>query len=211
MIRIGVDFDNTIICYDKVFHSVAIEKGLIPVDLPPSKGGVRDYLRDAGREDEWTELQGYVYGTRLSDAMLYKGVPEFFRFCKSNNISVFVISHKTKYPYMGPKYDLHRSAHDWMEDQFFFDSDRIGLAEGNVFFELTKQEKINRIIQLECTHFIDDLPEFLNDTAFPQKTKKILFDPHDKYHVNDEFQRASSWKAILHQFKAMVTKHKGLG
>ena len=37
---IGVDFDNTIVCYDKVFHVAAYEKGLIPADLPVSKGRV---------------------------------------------------------------------------------------------------------------------------------------------------------------------------
>jgi hypothetical protein len=28
--RIGLDFDNTIICYDAVFASAAVERGLLP-------------------------------------------------------------------------------------------------------------------------------------------------------------------------------------
>ena len=28
-----------------------------------------------------------------------------------------------------------------------------------------------------CTHFIDDLPEFLAEPAFPKNTRKILFSP----------------------------------
>ena len=31
--RIGVDFDNTLVCYDGVFHRAALERGLIPSDL----------------------------------------------------------------------------------------------------------------------------------------------------------------------------------
>src|SRR3981189_2049974 len=31
--RIGIDFDNTIACYDGVFHAAALERGLIPSDL----------------------------------------------------------------------------------------------------------------------------------------------------------------------------------
>ena len=42
MMLIGIDFDNTIVCYDRVFHKAALEKGLIPADLPPSKGRVRE-------------------------------------------------------------------------------------------------------------------------------------------------------------------------
>ena len=35
--RIGVDFDNTIVCYDTLFHRLAVEEGLIPPDIPPRK------------------------------------------------------------------------------------------------------------------------------------------------------------------------------
>ena len=30
---LGVDFDNTIVAYDSLFHRVALERGLIPADL----------------------------------------------------------------------------------------------------------------------------------------------------------------------------------
>ena len=55
-LRIGVDFDNTIVCYDQVFHQVALEQGLIPPTLPVSKGGVRDHLRSVNNEDAWTAM-----------------------------------------------------------------------------------------------------------------------------------------------------------
>ena len=34
---IGVDFDNTIVCYDGLFHRVAVEQGLIPQKFPRVK------------------------------------------------------------------------------------------------------------------------------------------------------------------------------
>ena len=46
--HIGIDFDNTIVCYGKVFHKVAVEKGLIPEDMSPSKNNVREHLRRIG-------------------------------------------------------------------------------------------------------------------------------------------------------------------
>ena len=35
--RIGIDFDNTIACYDGVFHQAALERGLIPPILPTTR------------------------------------------------------------------------------------------------------------------------------------------------------------------------------
>ena len=68
--KIGVDFDNTIVSYDKVFHKVALEQSLIKSNLNISKIAVRDYLREQGQNNIWTELQGYVYGERMLDAVL---------------------------------------------------------------------------------------------------------------------------------------------
>ena len=54
--RIGIDFDNTIACYDGVFHAAALERGLIPSELGRDKNSVRDHLNGAGRNDDFTEL-----------------------------------------------------------------------------------------------------------------------------------------------------------
>jgi len=44
-VRIGIDFDNTIVSYDTLFHRVALERGLIPISVPANKISVREYLR----------------------------------------------------------------------------------------------------------------------------------------------------------------------
>ena len=62
---LGVDFDNTLVCYDSLFYRVALEKEAIPSKCAPTKRAVRDHLRENGLEDLWTELQGYVYGKRI--------------------------------------------------------------------------------------------------------------------------------------------------
>ena len=65
--RIGIDFDNTIVSYDALFHKVAREQGVVPPNTPANKLAVRDYLRQIGKEDLWTEMQGYVYGERMDE------------------------------------------------------------------------------------------------------------------------------------------------
>src|SRR5262245_177802 len=124
---IGVDFDNTIVCYDALFHKVARERNLIPADLPVNKSDVRNFLRKIGKEDVWTEMQGYVYGGRMSEAAPYPGVIEFFKACRATGIKLRIISHKTKHPFLGEKYDLHQAAQNWLEQQGFFDQMKIGL------------------------------------------------------------------------------------
>src|SRR5579863_3735431 len=142
--HIGIDFDNTIACYDALFHRVSVEKGLIPPEVPANKSDVRNYLRRMGNENAWTEMQGYVYGARMAEAAPYPGVIEFFTACRGAGTPVSIISHKTRHPFLGPQYDLHQSAQNWLEAQGFFDADKIGLNRQNVFFELTKEAKLER-------------------------------------------------------------------
>ncbi|MBI4676462.1 MAG: aminoglycoside phosphotransferase family protein [Elusimicrobia bacterium] len=174
---IGIDLDNTIVSYDEVFHQAALEKGLIPAGLPRAKGSVRDCLRGKGQEEEWTALQGYVYGPRMSGARPFPGALEFLAECRWRGIPVRVISHRTLQPFRGPDYDLHQAAYRWMEEQGFFDPLRIGLSREHVHLELTKREKCERIAQMGCSHFVDDLPEFLADPSFPEGLERFLFDP----------------------------------
>src|SRR2546421_8484108 len=130
--RIGVDFDNTIVCYDALFHRVCREKDLIPAEVPVSKSEVRNHLRRIGKEEAWTEMQGYVYGARMSEAEPYPGVLDFFRALRLAQIPVCIISHKTRNPYLCEKYDLHAAALAWLELQGFFDSDHLALPRENV-------------------------------------------------------------------------------
>jgi hypothetical protein len=194
--HIGVDFDNTIACYDEVFCTAARARGLIPEGVPLSKDDVRNYLRKKDNEDAWTELQGYVYGMCMDAVPLFPGALDFFYHCKSRGIIVDVISHKTCFPFLGPKYDLHKSAYNWLASHDLYTGSSTDSLAANVYFELTKQAKLQRIRQAGCTHFIDDLPEFLSEPNFPSGVNRILFDPSNR-HVNEHgFPRATSWRSI---------------
>ena len=51
MIKLGIDFDNTLITYDLLFKKAALEKNLIPINFPESKSLIRNYLREKGQEN----------------------------------------------------------------------------------------------------------------------------------------------------------------
>ena len=193
--RIGIDFDNTIVCYDDLLGDLALKRGLTPERMK-SKGEIRDYLRRIGREDDWTELQGEAYGASLRDARPFPGAIEFIGRCVREGVSVSIVSHKTLKPFRGPLYDLHRAAREWLEARGVFDPARVGLDPSQAFFELTKEAKLARIAAIGCAHFIDDLPEFLLEPKFPAGVDRILFDPAGLYGTTPALRKAASWKEI---------------
>ena len=172
---VGVDFDNTIVCYDDLFHRIAVERRLIPAGLEPRKNEVRDFLRRSDREQDWTELQGHVYGARMAEAKAFPGAIEFFTRSTKERLPVYIVSHKTPVPVIGPAYDLHQAARAWLEAQGFFDPARVGFSPDRVFFGATRAEKIELVRKLGCTHFIDDLEETFCDATFPVGVEKLLF------------------------------------
>ncbi len=192
---IGVDFDNTIVCYDGLFHKLAVQQGLIPSGIAPAKNAVRDHLRQIGQEDRWTELQGYIYGPGMSQAQLYPGVLEFFDRCRREGVEVFIISHRTRHPFRGEQYDLHEAARVFLAAHGFDDPARIGLPLDHICFHETKAEKIARINATGCTHFIDDLPEVLSAPELNENVVRVLFDPNGR-HADFLGRRAASWPAV---------------
>lgn len=193
---IGVDFDNTIVSYDAIFHRVAAERGLIPMDVLRTKTAVRDYLRAQGKDAVFTELQGDVYGPRLVEAEIFPGVREFFLACRDRGVPVKIISHKTRFPYAGQPHDLHAAAQGWLEHNEFFAVDGVALPRESVFLEPSKAAKLARIAAEGCTHFIDDLPEFLAEPAFPARAQRVLFDPMNAFSDATGLTRLQSWAEV---------------
>ena len=86
------------------------------------------------------------------------------------------MSHKTEFGHFDPeKIPLRKEAMKWMEIKRFFDSQNFGINKDNIHFANTREEKVDKIARLNCTFFIDDLPEVFMEPVFPNKTKKILF------------------------------------
>ena len=193
---IGVDFDNTIVRYDDVFGRVALDLGLVPPEAAASKTGVRDHLRSIGQEDRWTELQGIIYGPRMMDAELFSGVAEFFARRRAAGTAIAIVSHRTRFPYLGEQHDLHAAARGFLARHGFHDARAIGLPEDAVFFEETRQAKLERIAAVGCTVFIDDLPEVLADPRFPGGVRRILFDPGRLHERPVGIETAASWDEV---------------
>jgi hypothetical protein len=173
--RIGLDFDNTIIRYDEVFAAEAAARGLLPAGFGGGKQAVRDAIRQlADGESHWQRLQGHVYGAGIWGACLFPGVAQFFRQARVAGVQVMIVSHKTEHGHFNAV-NLRSAALAWMRGQGFFDPDGFALGGEDVHFAGTRGEKLARIAALRCDVFVDDLPEVLGDPEFPDGVKRILF------------------------------------
>ena len=199
---IGVDFDNTLVCYDELFYRAAVERRLIPPELSPRKELIRDFFRRSGREDDWTMLQGHVYGKAIAEAPPFPGAIEFFAACRSAGAEIRIVSHRTRYPVLGPRHDLHSAAVEWLRANGFFDEERTGLTPARTHFEETRRGKLDRISALGCAWFIDDLPELLSDPEFPGSVRRVLFDPHGTGPAEARFEKIGGWPEAISLLRA---------
>jgi len=199
--RIGVDLDNTIVCYDGLFQRVAVREKLVPPDCPTDKQAVRDYLRAAGHEDDWTRLQGRIYGDAMNEAVPFAGVTEFLRAAHGRRWEVFIVSHRTRQPYLGPPTDLHQAAIDWLLRNCFTGDTRGDVAIAQVFLEASLDAKLRRIAELRLDVFIDDLPELLLHAAFPAGVRRICFDPAQRCD-DKRLERIGSWPELSQRWFA---------
>lgn len=192
VLRIGLDFDNTLVNYGQVFWLLARERGLISADLPQDKQAVRDALRAQGLEAIWIELQGEVYGAQMHRACPFAGVTAFLKRATQAGHTLYIISHKTRTPFYGPPYDLQQAARRWIQQQAW------PIPETQVFFEETQAAKLLRIEALALDCFVDDLPEFLSHPDFPVGVQRWLFDPQQRtpagpWHLLTSWQDFSPW------------------
>lgn len=173
-LHIGIDLDNTLISYDQLFHQVALERGLIPRNFTGTKREIRDYIRLLpDGEMHWQRLQAEAYGPAISGAVAAEGARDFIRMASRGGAALSIVSHKTAVSNLGSEtVNLRDSARRWLRSSGMLGAH--GVPEGQLYFESTRAEKIARIIQLRCTHFIDDLEEVFNDPAFPTNVERML-------------------------------------
>ncbi len=206
---VGIDFDNTLVQYDGLLHQCALERSLIPNSIPSQKTAVRDHIQRAHGNDAWTELQGFVYGERIDEAPPSPGARSFVARARACGATVFVVSHKTQFPALGPRTDLHNAARCWLRAHGFIDQEAGLPSLDSAFFETTRAAKLARIGTLGCTLFIDDLPECLEDPAFPRHTQGILFDPSQVFGEWQRTPRIASFSEAGGFLQAMTSKARG--
>lgn len=196
--RIGLDFDNTIIRYDDVFREAAIQRDLVTAKFSGTKQQVRDAVRQLpDGERQWQALQGYVYGKGIRAATPFVGLDDFLRCANARRDTILIVSHKTEYGHFDPeRVSLRQAAMQWMEQHGFFAERGFLIAPGNVHFLSSRSEKLNRIGELACNIFVDDLAEVLADPTFPPLVRRILFSERAEKSDGLPYEICRDWSSI---------------
>jgi hypothetical protein len=194
---IGLDFDNTIACYDRAIEVLADQLFDLPRQVPRTKLGLRDYLRSQGRELEWTTFQGELYGPGMKHADPFEGAIQTMQQLVVAGHQLVIVSHRSLRPYAGPPHDLHGAARVWVADRL----QRMGLfaeatAPNPINFLVTREAKVETIRELGCNVFVDDLPEVLDAPGFPADTSGILFDPANEHPERTGRLHLPSWAQL---------------
>jgi hypothetical protein len=189
---IGVDLDNTIINFNELIYQISLEKGLIPINIPKDKKNIRDVIRNLPSGDiKWQKIQSIVYGEKIFQASLFPGVVYFFQFCKKHNIPLYIISHKTQFSNLyESQIDLRKQASEFLKLHHL-------LPLNKVYFESNRLDKVKRIKKIGCNIFIDDLIEIFDESTFPIKCIKILFDPRNEYNTIENIKICKSWYDLI--------------
>jgi hypothetical protein len=205
--RVGIDFDNTIVSYDRVFAKVAVAQGLIPAAFLGNKTALRDLIRSGTPDGEarWTALQAVVYGPQIGAAEPFPGFEQFLEAAINRNVELFIVSHKSEYAAAAPGgTNLRDAARAWLGDRRIVGSGALSAA--NVFFESTRAGKLDRIARLRCTHFIDDLREVFDEPAFPVEAKRMLFAAGESPLPAGPFVAYDGWDAITRELFGVLAR-----
>jgi len=183
LIKLGIDLDNTVICYDKLIYDLAKKKypDLNFTKSNISKESIKKKIIKFYGNNQWTELQGLIYGEKILKADLYDNFKEVIKELK-NNFKIFIISHKTRYPVLGEKINLRNSAKNFLKNNKISFCENELIDQKRIYFAETKQEKIDIIKGQKIDIFIDDLDEILSE--LPKNIKKIHFSRKKKNFMN---------------------------
>ena len=198
ILRIGLDFDNTIANYDQAFPEVARILGYETNNFNATLNK-RDLklklLKQPDGDTAWQKVQGLVYGKFIDLASLYPGVYEFVLRALASGHEIFIVSHKTELGHFDEsRTPLRQAATTWLTNQKLVGDSDSKIKLQNIYYAETRDEKINKIVELQLDVFIDDLDEVLSDRSFPKSTRKILFGSVET--TSEEILAIQSWREV---------------
>jgi hypothetical protein len=192
LFNLGIDLDNTIIDYsNSILNLAKTEYGISLENNDNLKKEFKNFIISEFNENEWTRVQGLLYTDYINFANVYDGFLINLENLKFIFDNVYIISHKTEFPYIGSRIDLRSKATNWIMQKIVSNSGRPFFKETEVFFESSLMSKIRRISEQQCKVFIDDLPEVL--THLPSSSERILIGSQTR---NTEFKNYENWFQI---------------
>lgn len=203
-LRIGIDFDNTLVDYDTAFPEVARAIGVST--LARSKRALREELqRMPDGERLWQRVQGLTYGLYINRAAIQPGASEFVIRALTLGHKLHIVSHKTRFGHHDPtRTSLRDAALTWLLQVGLVGDRPHQIPTNCIHFAPTREEKIETINRLELDLFIDDLQEVLEMPGFPPRTRRYWFadtalgehPPSRDGTLSEPYRALTSWRQI---------------
>ena len=165
---IAFDLDNTILDYGTSLHQLRLDRAELNKISAYTKADFKLRVIAEFGEDYWTELQGFLYTEYVVYSRIDPEFVELLNYLKANQWQTSIISHKTEFPYMGPKLNMRDCALKRLE---VAGVEKL-LTDGVHFFS-TKEEKITHINLVKPNIYIDDLEEILD--LLSNEITRLLF------------------------------------
>ena len=189
--HIGFDLDNTIAIYDDAIQTAAQGLENLPVDACSNKIALSTYLKKNGRNAEWTEIQGELYGPLMEHAFTTLGWKYVVQDAIRRGDDISIISHRTKTPFGTQEYDLHAYANAWIEKNVL--SLFQELSTVRIYLFETLEEKVTAINTCGCDMYVDDLESVINHSMFPSRCRGIILNLSEHKILSS---RHKTWREI---------------
>jgi hypothetical protein len=168
--RLGFDLDNTLIDY-----SISVQKFCEQNSLKEFRNMIdlRKFLRETDQSgNKWQLAQEWLYTDGLTYAQTAPGAITLCNYLALNGFQMFIVSHKTIFtPLAFGNKPLREFATNWIKASklavYFSENE-------NIYYEASREQKIERIIKLDLAFFVDDLIEVFLEPNYPKMVKSFL-------------------------------------
>lgn len=139
-----------------------------------------------------------LYSHYLQFAKPFDGAIATILDLQEKGFTVNIVSHKTKFPYVGEKINLIEMSRKWIQHNLVSEANQPLIEEKQILFTETIDDKISAIIEIKAVVFIDDLKKVLNE--LPVHIEKIWFNPNSDTQESDS---CKNWIEIRNKIWSM--------
>lgn len=190
---IAFDLDNTILDYETSLHQLKLDRVELQEISANNKVDFKLRVIAEFGKDYWTELQGFLYTEYVAYSRIDPKFIELLNYLESHQWQTSIISHKTEFPYMGPKLNLRDCSRDRLQAAGI---EKL-LTDGVHFFD-TKKEKVEFINLIKPNIYIDDLVEILD--LLSNDITRLLFNSTNTER-NSNYDLISDWRSVYKYLK----------
>lgn len=142
-----------------------------------------------------------LYSTYLHFAKPFDGALATIQDFQEIGFTVNIVSHKTKFPYVGKSVNLHDKSYEWIAKNLVSRTNQPLLEDKQIMFTENVEKKVSTILKIGVMIFIDDLKHVLD--KLPDHIEKIWFNPEKNDANSSSYKNWSEIRNKIWQTKTI--------